>query len=106
MIGGVARPEERDELLLDERDPDFLRASDRAYGPLVATVERAAREGYLRDVDPIVVAAAAWSLVHGLASLWLSARMHQRTGARDAGRLTASVAKLFVDGVMRQGGRD
>lgn len=92
--------------LLDERDPDFVRASDRAYGPLVATVERAAREGYLRDVDPMAVAAAAWSLVHGLASLWLSGRMQQRTGARDAGRLTASVAKLFVDGVMRQGGRD
>jgi AcrR family transcriptional regulator len=90
--------------LLDDRDPEFVRASDRAYRPLVATVDRAAREGYLVDAEPAIVATSAWSLVHGLAALWLGGRMQHRTGVRDVDALAAAVTKLFVKSVMRQGG--
>jgi AcrR family transcriptional regulator len=90
--------------LLDGRDPEFVRASDRAYRPLVATVDRAAREGYLGDADPAIVAASAWSLVHGLAALWLGGRMQHRTGLRDVDGLSAGVTDLFVKSVMKEGG--
>ncbi len=86
---------------LNWEDPEYLRAADRAYGPLIAVVSDAARAGYL-TVDPLLVAASAWSLVHGLASLWLSGRLQERTGATDADALAADVSRFFVDSVMRR----
>ena len=85
--------------LLDEREPDFVRASDRAYHALIAVTQAAAREDRLAS-DPTVVAAAAWSLVHGLATLWLSGRLQLRTGASDPSQLADAVTNLFVTTVM------
>jgi AcrR family transcriptional regulator len=82
-------------------DAEYRRATDRAYGPLLDVVTRAAKEGCL-DADPLVVGAAAWSLVHGLASLWMSGRLQERTGASDAGAMSAAVTRLFVDSVVRR----
>jgi hypothetical protein len=86
---------------LQHRDADYRRATDGCYGPLMDVIRRAAAEGYLAD-DPGVVAAAAWSLVHGLASLWLSGRIQERTGATDAARMADGVTRLFVASVMRR----
>ncbi len=86
---------------LQHRDADYRRATDGCYGPLMDVIRRAAAEGYLVD-DPVVVAAAAWSLVHGLASLWLSGRIQERTGASDPTRMTDGVTRLFVDSVLRR----
>lgn len=88
--------------LLDERDPLFVEASDRAWRPLVATIARAAEQGYLQERDPVIVAASAWSLVHGLAALWLSGRMQERTGADDEDGFAEQVTRLFVDSVLRR----
>jgi AcrR family transcriptional regulator len=85
--------------LLDEDDVDLSRASDRAYEALIATTRAAASEGSL-DTDPVVAAAAAWSLVHGLATLWLSGRLQARTGASDPNLLADAVTQLFVTAVM------
>jgi AcrR family transcriptional regulator len=87
--------------LLDERNEAYVRASARAYGPLVAILRTAADQGYLDD-DPSVVAASAWSLVHGLATLWLGGRMQERTGASDPHALADAVTSLFVSRVMRR----
>jgi AcrR family transcriptional regulator len=88
--------------LLDQQDGEYVRGTDRAFGALKDTVMRAAAEGYLADADPIVTAGSAWSLVHGLAALWLSGRMQERTGASDADAFAAAVTTLFVDKVMRR----
>jgi AcrR family transcriptional regulator len=88
--------------LLDARDPELARASDRAYDALIATTRAAAAAGYTA-VDPRLAAAAAWSLVHGLAVLWLSERLQARTGDSDPGALADAVTRLFVEGVL--GGR-
>jgi AcrR family transcriptional regulator len=87
--------------LLDQQDDEYIRATDRAFGALRDTVTRATSEGYLQGADPIVIAASAWSLVHGLATLWLSGRMQDRTGASDADALTAAMTRSFVDKMMR-----
>jgi AcrR family transcriptional regulator len=87
--------------LLDERDPDLVRASDRAYDALIATTRGAAAQGLLA-ADPTVAAAAAWSLVHGLSTLWLSGRLQPRTGAIDPHQLADAVTHLFVTAVMSQ----
>jgi AcrR family transcriptional regulator len=85
--------------LLDEQDAELVRASDRAYDALMATTRAAAARGVL-DADPTVAAAAAWSLVHGLSTLWLSGRLQLRTGAADPHQLADAVTQLFVTGLM------
>jgi AcrR family transcriptional regulator len=85
--------------LLDEHDADLVRASDRAYDALIATTRGAAAQGLL-DADPTVTAAAAWSLVHGLSTLWLSGRLQPRTGVTDPHQLADAVTHLFVTAVM------
>jgi AcrR family transcriptional regulator len=85
--------------LLDEDDPEFARASDRAYEALIGTTRAAAAEGRLTG-DPTVAAAAAWSLVHGLATLWLGGRLQARTGSTDPHELADAVTHLFVTAVM------
>jgi AcrR family transcriptional regulator len=86
--------------LLDQRDPAYVAAADRCFQPLVEVVRRADREGYLSD-DPMLVAASAWSIVHGLASLWLSGRVQARTGVADAEAIANAVTHLFVSRVMK-----
>lgn len=85
--------------LLEEHDPELVRASDRAYDALIATTRAAAAQGVL-DADPTVAAAAAWSLVHGLATLWLSGRLQARTGGSDPHQLADAVTRLFVTTLM------
>lgn len=90
--------------LLDEEDEAYRRASARAYGPLVGILRVAAEQGYLES-DPVVVAASAWSLVHGLATLWLGGRLQERTGASDPHALADAMTALFVSRVMRPASR-
>jgi AcrR family transcriptional regulator len=86
--------------LLDEGDAELVRASDRAYDALIATTRAAAAQGLL-DADPTVAATAAWSLVHGLSTLWLSGRLQLRTGVTDSDQLAEAVTQLFVTTVIR-----
>lgn len=85
--------------LLDAKDPELSRASDRAYDALIATTRAAAVHGYLAS-DPMVAAASAWALVHGLATLWHSGRLQARTGATDPHALADVVTQLFVTSLM------
>jgi AcrR family transcriptional regulator len=88
--------------LLEPADPDLVRASDRAYDALMSTTRAASAQGYL-DADPVTTASAAWALVHGLATLWLSGRLQARTGDTDPHALADAITQLFVGGVMRVG---
>jgi AcrR family transcriptional regulator len=87
---------------LDEADVDLMRASETCYGLLVRTVHACKKAGYLTK-DPETAAVAAWSLVHGLASLWIDGRLEDRVGERDPNALAESVSRLFVDALMKKG---
>lgn len=86
--------------LLDPDDQDLIAARDTLNGLLVDAVERCREAGYLRDRPAMVVAASAWSLVHGLAALWISGRLSERTGEHDPQRIAKAVTELFVQAVM------
>jgi AcrR family transcriptional regulator len=86
--------------VLSPDDPEFVAASDTAYGLLTATIERCRAAGLLRGRSTEVVAVSAWSLVHGLAALWLSGRLAERIGEQDPRRLAAAVTGLFVEAVL------
>jgi len=87
--------------LLNKDDPDFVAASDAAYSLLVSTVARCHSEGFLGKNDPEVVAVSAWSMVHGLAALWISGRLGERIREKDPHRLADRVSRLYVDSVLR-----
>lgn len=83
-------------------DPDFVAASEGAYSLLVNTVAQCEAEGFLGGRDPEVVAVAAWSMVHGLAALWISGRLAERIEESDPNRLAQKVSRLYVDAVLRR----
>ena len=87
---------------LEDSDPAFRVAREAAYGVLVSTMHRCAREGFLEGLEVELAAIAAWSIVHGLASLWLSGRLEDRVRDTDPARVAAAVSRLFVDAVLRK----
>jgi AcrR family transcriptional regulator len=87
--------------VLDVRDAALTYATQSAYALLTSTVEQCALEGALTGRDPAVVTVAAWSIVHGLATLWTSGWLAGRSPVDDPNQLAALVGDLFVDAVMR-----
>lgn len=87
--------------VLDVRDPALTYATQSAYALLTSTVEQCALEGALTGRDPAVVTVAAWSIVHGLATLWTSGWLAGRSPVDDPNQLAALVGDLFVGAVMR-----
>ena len=90
---------------LDPGNADFAAASESAYGLLTATIERCRAAGRLHGRPPEVVAVSAWSLVHGLAALWISGRLTERIAERDPRRLAAAVSNLFTEAVLPPAGQ-
>lgn len=86
----------------DNDDPAFLLAREATYGVLLSTLQRCAREGYLEGIDLDLAAVSSWSIVHGLAMLWLSGRLAQRAPSNDPDRIAGAVSRLFVDAVIRR----
>jgi AcrR family transcriptional regulator len=85
---------------LDPANADFAAASEAAYGLLTATIERCRAAGRLHGRPPELVAVSAWSLVHGLAALWISGRLTGRIAEHDPRRLAAAVSNLFTEAVL------
>jgi AcrR family transcriptional regulator len=81
---------------LDASSPELIEVTDATYALLLDTIARCAEEGALGERDPALVAISAWSIVHGLASLWISGWLDGRTPTSDPEELGASVAALFV----------
>jgi AcrR family transcriptional regulator len=90
---------------LDPADASFAAASETAYGLLTATIERCRAAGRLHGRSPELVAVSAWSLVHGLAALWISGRLTERIAEHDPRRLAAAVSNLFTEAVLPPPGR-
>ena len=87
--------------ILDVDSPDYAASAGKAWTMLAATVRRCAAEGYIRAADVDAITAAAWSVAHGLATLWIGGRLPARVEERDPDRLAARALRAFVDGVVR-----
>jgi AcrR family transcriptional regulator len=86
---------------LDAEDPAFRAASDAAYAALASTVARCVAEGRCAPEQAETVIVASWSLVHGLAGLWISGRLRARLGERDPEVLAAAVCDFYVSSCLR-----
>lgn len=85
---------------LDPDDPAYVAATDRLFAGMTTVIGAAAQAGELGGKNPEVVGAAAWSLAHGLATLWISGRMSRRSTVTDPAQLATWVTDLFVEGVL------
>lgn len=75
-------------------------AASAAFGELVDSVVRCQQAGEMRAGDPLELALASWSLVHGLAHLAVDGRlMHTSYGGRDTEQLTRRVLELLEQGL-------
>jgi AcrR family transcriptional regulator len=88
---------------LDKDSAELKDASDLAFGLLIATIEQCCREGLTGSRDPMLVAVSAWSIVHGLACLWISGQLSERIETTSVDALAADVSELFVAEVLRPG---
>jgi AcrR family transcriptional regulator len=77
--------------LLHEDDPELAAAGDTTFELLLGSVRDIQSEGWAAGRDPQAVAYLAWSVVHGLAALWLggSLQRSQRPFEEIAGEVGA-----------------
>lgn len=83
-----------------ERYPAVRDAGERAFEVLVATLAAAQRAGLVREGDPVELAVAHWSAVHGFASLIVDGRLTgqvQRAGG--VAELGERLAELLRSGM-------
>lgn len=86
---------------LDANDPTYRAATDAAYNLLASTVARCVAEGRAKPEQAETIVVASWSLVHGLAGLWISGRLHQRVHETDPDAMAAKVCELYVSSLLR-----
>lgn len=63
--------------LLHQDDPELAAAGDATFALLLGGVHDAQAEGWATGTDPHTVAYLAWSVVHGLAALWLGGSLQR-----------------------------
>ncbi len=84
--------------LLHPDDPELAAAGDATFELLLVSVRDLQAEGWAAGRDPQAVAYLAWSVVHGLAALWLdgSLQRDQRSFDEVAGEVTALLGSLLA----------
>jgi AcrR family transcriptional regulator len=87
---------------IDDGNTDLLVAREAAFGVLLSTMHRCAREGFLDGLDVDLASAFAWATMHGVAALWLSGRLKERMRERNPDRAAQLISRLFVDSVLRK----
>ena len=80
--------------------PALKEAGARTFDLLVQTIADCQAAGQVRSGDPLVLAVAAWSIVHGLAALLVDGRLkeHVRSPA-EAERLAERVTEVLRTGL-------
>ncbi len=84
--------------LLHQDDPALAAAGEATFALLLGGVGDAQAEGWAAGTDPHTVAYLAWSVVHGLAALWLggSLRRAQRPFDEIAGEVVALLGSALA----------
>lgn len=83
--------------LLHQDDPELAAAGDTTFELLLGSVREIQSEGWAAGSDPQAVAYLAWSVVHGLAALWLggSLQRSQRPFDEIAGEVGALLGSVL-----------
>lgn len=86
--------------LLHQDDPKLVAAGDTTFELLLGSVRDIQSEGWAAGRDPQAVAYLAWSVVHGLAALWLGGSLQrgQRSFDEIAGEVGALLGSVLSPG--------
>lgn len=76
-------------------EPGLRRSADAAFAPLMTALGEAHESGAL-TMPPADAALALWSLVHGLASLWIAGPVRDLWGRQGAAKLAERPLDLLV----------
>ena len=79
--------------LLHQDDPALAAAGDTTFELLLGSVREIQSEGWAAGSDPQAVAYLAWSVVHGLAALWLGGSLQR--GQRGFDEIAGEVGALL-----------
>jgi AcrR family transcriptional regulator len=79
--------------LLHQDDPELVAAGDTTFELLLGSVRDIQSEGWAAGRDPQAVAYLAWSVVHGLAALWLGGSLQR--GQRSFDEIAGEVGALL-----------
>jgi AcrR family transcriptional regulator len=82
--------------LVDLSEPELASASHAAFDQLTDLVAAAQAEGWQPGFEPRRLAAALWSAVHGLISLWVPGALQRPTGATDLGEILDPLLAIVV----------
>jgi AcrR family transcriptional regulator len=82
-----------------DRFGDLRTAGDSAFAALIESIEAAQAEGAIRAGDPMVLALAAWSSIHGLVLLLIDDRLGDAAAGRTDEELAALVSGVLYDGM-------
>ena len=82
--------------LVDLSEPELARASQTAFDQLTDLVAAAQAEGWQPGFEPRRLAAALWSAVHGLVSLWVPGALQRPTGATDLAEILDPLLAIVV----------
>jgi len=84
------------EALAREDRPELREAANAIFEQLVVVFQAHQRTGGIRRQDPRAQAYAAWSAVHGLASLWIEGQIH---ATDDIDGLIRHTTRTLLDGM-------
>jgi AcrR family transcriptional regulator len=80
--------------------PSLKEAGERTFELLVQAIAECQAVGQARAGDPVELAVAAWSIVHGLAALLVDGKLKEHIrSAKEAERLAERVTALFMLGL-------
>ncbi|WP_394821708.1 TetR/AcrR family transcriptional regulator [Pendulispora albinea] len=86
---------------VNENAPELLRARAEGHAAAMAILEDAQRAGLVREGDPMQLALAFWSTMHGLATLLIEGQLARHDRPIDAAFLATLVSGLLLDGLKR-----
>lgn len=93
MFGGM--------IALDSCDETLRQASEQAFESLVGIVASGVQAGIFKSVAPKELTIAAWSMVHGLATLVTSGMLNDVAGnRREVRRLGRQLAEVLLHGML------
>jgi AcrR family transcriptional regulator len=77
-------------------EPALSKASENSFGLLCQVIEECQRDGEAPQVDPKLLALTAWSLVHGVATLWVDGALPSKPVEIDPIQMAPMVSGLMV----------
>ncbi|HEY3818185.1 MAG TPA: TetR/AcrR family transcriptional regulator [Polyangiaceae bacterium] len=87
---------------VEESAPELVAARAEGHAGMLGLIEDAQKTRALREGDPMQLALALWSTMHGLAVLLVEGQLGRYDRPVDAAKLAKLVANLLFEGLLRR----